>query len=219
MRQWTSRDGTATLEARLHRQVGDDITLILPNGRSQVVKRDYLSEADLEWIAQSRAEAPQPASGQPDPNGADIKAKIPSALEGRLVDASGKPYSLTKDGAGVPKYYLFYYSASWCPPCVRFTPDLVRFYNRMKASNPELLVVLVPSDKSSDAAVAYMKKARMSFPGVDFDQLAKTKIPGNPGNGIPALRLTDADGKDLLTSAEVGRGEFLEEARKLIAAN
>lgn len=215
-RQWTSRDGSATLTARFFRQSGDDVTLILPNGRSQIVKRDFLSEADIAWIDTTVAEQTQ--EDQMASAGAKATAKIPSALKGQLVDADGKPTNLENAAGLVPKYYLFYYSASWCGPCVAFTPELVRFYNRMKASNPELIVVLVSNDKSGDDALAYMKKARMSFPGVEYEKLSRSGIPRNPGNSIPALRLTDENGTDLLTTTETSRDQFLDEAKKLITA-
>ncbi len=213
-RQWTSRDESATLTARFLRQSGEDVTLILPNGRSQVVKRDFLSEPDLAWIDATVAEQTQET--QMAAAGAKATAKIPSALKGRLIDADGKPANLENASGLVPKYYLFYYSASWCGPCVAFTPELVRFYNRMKASNPELVVVLVPNDKSGDAALAYMKKSRMSFPGVEFDKLSRSEIPKNPGNTIPALRLTDENGTDLLTTIDTPNNKFLDEAKKLV---
>jgi thiol-disulfide isomerase/thioredoxin len=215
-RQWTSRDGSATLTARFFRQSGDNVTLILPNGRSQVVKRDFLSEADIAWIDASAAEQTQ--EEQMASAGAKATAKIPSALKGRLIDADGKPANLENAAGFVPKYYLFYYSASWCGPCVAFTPELVRFYNRMEASNPELIVVLVSNDKSGDDALAYMKNARMPFPGVEYDKLSRSGIPGNPGNSIPALRLTDENGTDILTTTGTSRDQFLEEAKKLITA-
>jgi len=218
MRTWTSRDGTASLEARFLRQKGDDVTLILPNGRSQIVKREFLSEADVAWVdaaLEAKAASEKVAAGGA--SGAS-NAKIPKALNGRLVDADGKAITLGADGSAVPKFYLFYYSASWCGPCVAFTPDLVRFYNRMKTSNPDFVVVLVPSDRSAEDALAYMKKARMSFPGVDYDKMNRSGIPDNPGNTIPAMRLTDENGVDLLTTADTPRSEFLDEAQKLIAA-
>lgn len=217
-RVWTSRDGSATMEARFMRQSGDDVTLILPNGRSQMVKRDFLSEADVAWVDSftDNKELAQSASAS---KGADSNAKIPAALRGRLVDAGGKAVVLGADGGSVPKYYLFYYSASWCGPCVAFTPELVRFYNRMKASNPQLTVVLVPNDNSAEDALAYMKKARMTFPGVDFNKMKGAGLPGNPGNTIPAMRLTDAAGNDLLKTTDVSRDKFLNEARKIVSAN
>jgi nucleoredoxin len=218
MRTWTSRDGTASMEARFLRQSGDDVTLILPNGRSQSVKRGFLSEADVAWVdAALEAKA---AGGKVDGrvSSTEPNAKIPRALNGRLVDADGKSVTLGADGSAVPKYYLFYYSASWCGPCVAFTPDLVRFYNRMKTSNPELVVVLVPSDRSAEDSLAYMKKARMSFPGVDYDKMNRSGIPDNPGNSIPAMRLTDENGVDLLTTTDTPRSKFLDEAQKLITA-
>jgi len=151
-------------------------------------------------------------------SGVTPTAQIPRALNGRLVDADGKPVTLGAEGSVVPKYYLFYYSASWCGPCVAFTPELVRFYNRMKVSNPDFVVVLVPSDQSAEDALSYMEKARMSFPGVDYDKMNRPGIPGNPGNSIPAMRLTDENGVDLLTTADTPRSKFLDATHKLITA-
>lgn len=216
MRMWTSRDGTATMEARFFRQSGDDVTLILRNGRSQVVKRDMLSEDDVAWIdAELNAKASEEKISLVNASSTS-QSKIPKALNGRLLDADGKPITLGADTGVVPKFYLFYYSASWCGPCVAFTPELVRFYNRTKTSNPELVVVLVPNDHSAEEALGYMKKARMTFPGVNFDKLSRSGIPDNPGNTIPAMRLTDEHGADLLTTVDTPRTKFLDEAKKLI---
>lgn len=215
-RQWTSKDGAATLEAKFHRIQNDEVTLILPNGRSQVLKRELLSDADLAWIEEFQKAAS--AAGKA-AEGASPTAVIPKALKGNLVDAKGRSASLGDEGAAIPKYYLFYYSASWCAPCTAFTPDLIRDYKRAKTQIPELEIILVPSDQSAEAAAAYMKDYRMPWLGLKFNPAGTRGVPGNPGDSIPALRLTDANGMDILTSKEVPRDRFVTEAVKRIQAS
>lgn len=205
LREWTSKDGTAKLTARFHRQEGDKVTVILPNGRSQVIATSFLSDADLAWIAaQSSAEAAK--------NDEFADAPIPAALKGNLVDAKGNPVDLAAGGR-TPRYFLFYYSASWCPPCRAYTPEVVRFAKRLKSA--DFTVVLVPNDRSREDALAYLKDYDMPWPGIDYG--ARVRIPGNPGGGIPAARLTDANGRTLLTTEEVSRDDFLDEVRKILS--
>jgi len=214
-RQWTSKDGAATLEAKFHRMQNDEVTVILPNGRSQILKRNFLSDADLAWIEEFSKAASLESKA---PAGASLTAAIPKALKGNLVDEKGNQVSLGEADAVVPKYYLFYYSGSWCGPCVAFTPDLIRDYKRAKTQIPELEVILVPADQSAEAAVAYMKDHRMPWLGLKFNPSGTRGIPENPGRSIPALRLTDADGLDILTSNDVPRDRFVNEAVKRIRA-
>ena len=50
-----------------------------------------------------------------------------------------------------------YFSAEWCPPCKGFTPKLVEFYNKLKASDQSLKieVVFVSWDKDEHAFTEY----------------------------------------------------------------
>lgn len=217
-RTWTSSDGSATIEARFFKRVGEQITLILPNGRSQVVQAEYLSQADRDWIAQN-TENPEstPALGATAPS-ASASAPIPAALDGNLIDDRGREVKLATDDGSAPKYYLFYYSASWCGPCVGFTPELVRFHRQMKSRGASLEVILVPSDKSREAEIAYLKDHRMPWPGFDFDKLPNRAIPDNKYGYIPAMVLTDADGNRLLeVSKSLSRSDFLDQTKTLVA--
>jgi thiol-disulfide isomerase/thioredoxin len=210
-RTWTSKDGTATIEAKFHKLEGDRVTLILPSGRSQYVQTSFLSEADLAWIEEENKEAPAAVTGVP------AAAKIPAALEGNLLDDRGNSASVLNPDGTAPKHYLFYYSASWCGPCVAFTPELVRFYRKMKARDTSFEVILVPSDKSREAEIAYLKDHRMPWPGVDFDK----KAPGVPASNfgyIPSMVLVDADGKRLLeVSKSLDQDKFLSQAEDILS--
>lgn len=198
-RRWTSADGTQTVVGRVFRTTPTDVTLVLDNGRSQTIKRDFMSAADLEWLDKN---ANKPAkTDDPKRGGSSATAKIPSKLDGILVDQRGNPASVT-NGDSAPGCYLFYYSASWCPPCRAFTPDLVRFERQMRDQGVGLAVILVPSDKTRDGMLNYMREARMPWPAVDFDKKSGADIPKNSYGAIPAMVVVDADGKVIAESSK-----------------
>ncbi len=200
------------MEASFHKVEGEKVTLLLPNGRAQYVQRDFLSEADLAWIDEQSSTAAAVAA-----NAATATAKIPAALEGKLLDDRGSSASILNADGSAPKYYLFYYSASWCGPCKAFTPELVRFYKQLKARDASLAAVLVPSDRSRDEEVAYLKDHRMPWPGVDLDKSPVRGVPPNKSGYIPAMVLTDADGKVLLEVGEaLNRNDFLDQAKEIV---
>lgn len=213
-REWTSKDGTAKLTASFYKAEGDKVLLILPNGRTQTIARTFLSDADLAWIDQNsgiptRANAAAPGSATSN------SAKIPATLAGKLIDSRGEPFALGEAGAP-PKYYLFYYSASWCGPCQAFTPELVKFHRRMKARKADFEVILVPSDRTQEDEVAYMKEKRMPWPALAFAERQAAGIPRNARGGIPSMVLLDADGKRLLqVDDQLSMGEFLDQTEKI----
>ena len=49
----------------------------------------------------------------------------------------------------------FYFSASWCPPCVGTTPLLVQAYNTLRQRGHGIELLLVPQDKEEDAFDEY----------------------------------------------------------------
>ncbi len=210
MRTWTSKDGTATLEAKFHKLEGERITFILPNGRSQYVQTSFLSDDDLAWI--QRENSAETAG----PSGVPATATIPAALEGNLIDDRGNAASILAADGSAPKHYLFYYSASWCGPCVSFTPTLVKFHRKMKARNASFEVILVPSDRTREDEIAYLKDHRMPWPGVDLDKRTRN-LPGNTTGGIPSMVLTDAEGNRVLeVGGSLNRNDFLDEAEALL---
>jgi nucleoredoxin len=94
------------------------------------------------------------------------------------------------------KLIALYFSAHWCAPCRKFTPELVDYYNRVATQHPEFEIVFVSFDKSQFAMETYMREANMPWPAIDFPKLgAKEAIRKYAGNGIPCLVLVDATGK------------------------
>lgn len=99
------------------------------------------------------------------------------------------------------KMVALYFSASWCPPCRAFTPQLVKFYRKVaKKSNLEL--VFVSSDKKDADMMNYMKKYGMPWLAIPFNDQARAKLKSEfKVNGIPALIILDSTGKVISPAA------------------
>jgi len=108
-----------------------------------------------------------------------------------LVDNEGKEYaSSSLDG----KIVGLYFSASWCPPCRKFTPILAEAYKKCKDDGKDFEVVLVPRDNGKDKADAYHKK--MPWLSIPFgDSSIEKLVKDFKIRGIPSLILVDGNGK------------------------
>jgi nucleoredoxin len=112
------------------------------------------------------------------------------------------------------KLIAFYFSAHWCAPCRKFTPELVDYYNRVATQHPEFEIVFVSFDKSQFAMETYMREANMPWPAIDFPKLGgKEAIRKYAGDGIPCLVLVDATGK-VISSTYAG-AQYLGPAKVL----
>jgi nucleoredoxin len=139
-------------------------------------------------LAQQRASACPPASPgnfiQP-----LVKGDLISWHNGALVRFDDE--TLEKK-----KLIALYFSAHWCTPCRKFTPQLVEYYNRVAPQHPDFEIIFVSFDRSQFAMETYMREANMPWPAIDF-----AKVPGKEvirkyaGEGIPCLVLIDASGK------------------------
>ena len=129
------------------------------------------------------------------------KIETPSTLVDQLKGdlVLWKTGSLTRfDGEafGKKKLIALYFSASWCGPCRKFTPQLVEYYNRIAAQHPEFEIVFVSRDRSPFGMETYMRDTQMPWPAIDFGKrpaLETLKIYS--GTSIPRLVLLDAGGK------------------------
>lgn len=134
---------------------------------------------------------------------AQIKAAEPPAFVKEFMDdlvvVEGKKVSSLKNpDLGKVKYFAFYKSASWCGPCRKFTPELVKFYNRIKPDHPEFEIIFVSHDQSKDAMKSYMADDKMPWPAFEFGK--HKNAVSSFGNGIPCLIVTDAEGNKLFDS-------------------
>jgi hypothetical protein len=126
-RTWTRSDGkTAELELVAVSETADGKSgeFKMRNGRSITLPASSLSEADAQRLAEWK---PAETENQPaaETGGSSVFDKI---LDGNLEKLSGKSLKSFKDLKKPTKYYVFYYTASWCGPCQQYTPSLVKFY-------------------------------------------------------------------------------------------
>ena len=150
-----------------------------------------------------------PQDGAAKPTLSPPPAKAPAATDSK-VETSGPHTRImgmfgdkleTKDGTLVntkdviagKKFVLLYFTASWCPPCRKFTPDLVKFAK----ANPDakdFAIVVVTSDRNASAHQGYMKKYDMPFYAVPYGAPGLRKIKQTyGGSGIPNLVVLGED--------------------------
>ena len=102
---------------------------------------------------------------------------------------------LDDDALEQKKLIAIYFSAHWCGPCRKFTPQLVDYYNRMAPQHPEFEVIFVSLDKSQFAFDTYVRETNMPWPAIDFPKVAgKEGIRKYAGAGIPCLVVVDQNG-------------------------
>jgi len=192
-RTWTRSDGkTAELELVSVSDAGGEKSgeFKLRNGRALTLKVSGFAAADAKLLSEWKP-APPPAP----------PAVFDAVLNGNLVKLDGKLLKTCKDFAKPAKYYLFYYTASWCGPCHRFTPSLVEFYNKNKPGNADFELVLITCDNEEKAMAKYAAEMTMPWPQLKFAKTDKFKKEfKHPGNGIPNLVLTDLQGNLLKSS-------------------
>lgn len=150
-----------------------------------------------------------PQDGAAKPALSPPPAKAPTAIDAKTADTGSHAKIMamfgdtlemkdgtrvkTKDVIAGKKFVLLYFTASWCPPCRKFTPDLVKFAKE----NPDakdFAIVVVTSDRNAPAHMGYMKKYDMPFYAVPFDASGLRKIKqAYGGSGIPNLVVLGED--------------------------
>lgn len=195
---WTNKEGK-TIELDLVEVTGEgdakEGVFQMRNGRRATIKM-----ADLDAESAKRLAEWTPSSAA----GAQAASVFDEVLDGNLMKLDGKKLKKYEPESKPTKYYLFYYTASWCGPCHKFTPSLVKFYNEHKPKKgDEFEIILVTSDDSEDAMDGYASELKMDWPHLKLSKADDFKKKfRHPGGGIPNLVLTDLQGKLIKTSYE-----------------
>ena len=132
---------------------------------------------------------------------------IPGAAKGNLVRLQNGNLVSGYDEELAPKQiYGLYFSAHWCGPCRKFTPQLVAYYNQIAHDHPEFEIIFVSADKSADGMATYMRETGMPWPAIEYSKLASVPaLQKYAGKGIPDLVIVDASGKVLADSFVSGK--------------
>jgi nucleoredoxin len=214
-RAWTSRSGS-TIEARFVKQAYGTVYLAKEDGGSLKIRLADLSSEDRTYLRAAKNGKARTTAALAAENDS-IFAKL---LDKHLVSVQGKKvksYEMTTN----PDYYAFYFSASWCGPCRRFTPQLVDFYNKQKALATFCEVILVSADQNKQAMEQYMTAFKMPWSALSHNKAGSREVVQYAGNGIPCLVLVDKDGKVVSDSyvkgQYVGPGRVMHELKTLLA--
>lgn len=117
---------------------------------------------------------------------------------------------------------LLYASAHWCPPCRRYTPQLVQFYNDAKKiykSDPKrttsIEIVFVSSDHDINEFGKYY--ATMPWLAVQFDSDTRERLLSWMNvSSIPRLMCLDGRSGKVLETNSVGRALDLARFSKFV---
>jgi nucleoredoxin len=158
--------------------------------------------ADRSKKEASAVQTAKPRSGVAAPVSTTGGNVIYEAVKGDIVRLNNGSVGHSDDeGLASKKLIGLYFSGHWCPPCRKFTPELVEFYNRVAPQHPEFEILFVSVDHSEFAMQTYMREANMPWPAIDYSKIrGKDAITRYVGPGVPCLVLVDANGKVLSDS-------------------
>ena len=144
-------------------------------------------------------------------------------FNGQLVTLHGNSaQTYTGPELAQEKYIALYYSAGWCGPCHKFTPELVKFYNEMKPKHPDFEVVFMSRDESPNDMEKYMAQMNMPWPALRYS-FAKSNSLLNKycGSGIPCLVVVNQQGVVVADSFKgsvyLGAYQAMDDLKKLLS--
>jgi nucleoredoxin len=143
------------------------------------------------------------------------ESEIFGILPENLFNAKGEAIGL-KDLSEQVKVFALYFSASYCPPCKKFTPILKEFYDVMNEESKVLEIIFVSKDNSQEEMLGYFEK--MPWLSIKFgDAKIARCMEKFCVEGIPQVVVLKNDGtlitkdgkKDVYTKGEVAMDEWL----------
>lgn len=155
----------------------------------------------LNSLYQARQAEARAKIAAPQPSGTllldSLKQKLVRCRDGTTSRADGS--ELEKK-----KLVALYYSAHWCGPCRKFTPQLVEYYNRVAPAHPEFEIIFFSSDRSRFGWETDIREMKMPWLAIDYDQLASlAQVKALGGDGIPSLLVID-EGSHIVASSYDG---------------
>jgi cytochrome c biogenesis protein CcmG/thiol:disulfide interchange protein DsbE len=147
------------------------------------------------------------------PEGADVAALTAKpAPPFTLETVDGRTLSLSDYQGQVVLVNVW---ATWCPPCVRETPRLVRVYEEFKGQGFVMLGVNTTYQDDREAVATFVRDQKISYPVLlDLDGTVGTVYGGRL---MPTSYLIDRDGKIVVTKVgEVDEAQLREQVAALL---
>lgn len=118
--------------------------------------------------------------------------KEPTPLE-RIASSISKKGTMVGASAVENKVFGMYFSAHWCGPCKRFTPQLAEVYNTLQSEGKDFEVIFCSMD--NDEAEYNEYYGEMPWCTIGYNNPVMPKLKEQVGlEGIPYLVLFDAEG-------------------------
>ena len=110
-----------------------------------------------------------------------------------MVDLDGKIHRVSRLKG---KKVILDFWATWCPPCKKAIPDLIKLAD----SNGSDLVILGLSNEPADKLAPFVKETKMNYPVITYND-KDVPAPYSKVTAIPTLFLIDSEGiiQDVIT--------------------
>ena len=109
---------------------------------------------------------------------------VSNMLGKQLLTTKGKMVSIDTVGNGL---FALYFSASWCPPCRKFTPMLNAFYKEVKKAKKQFEIMFVSADRDASSFITYFQQHH-TWLALPYEAPSRTQVSGYfQVSGIPRL--------------------------------
>ena len=126
--------------------------------------------------------------------------KLPNATEllnkaePHLLKTNGEKATLKPEAR--KKHTLIYWSAGWCGPCRKFTPELIKYYNE-QGGGKEFEIIMVSVDRGEENMWKYVKSNKMPWLHANFNERRNIGFKAYAKGGIPRMMIIDGEGEVL----------------------
>ena len=107
------------------------------------------------------------------------------------------------------KFYIIYYSASWCQGCAKFQP----LFNQFLKDNPDIELIYVSIDINRNSFKRYIKENHINL-YVKFDYIKKSGIMDFGGLYIPWIVMFNNKGEEVYNN--IGNKLSLSKIKKIV---